>query len=240
MISKETIDELQKAVKTELINSGETEYVTRPVFLPPERVQHQPKCLQLSTLTGFVEYVENYNEDEESKVVHVVNFNDVRLYSRLYSEQKIRNTYVQATIESVFGSSFSFGTWYDHEAFIIGVQSLFVNSDDRQKVLAVIGTIREQQVKEHSDDGVTQKVTASAGQVLVTEIPVPNPVLLRPFRTFREIQQPSSLFVLRVRTGKTKPECALFEADGGAWKLEAINGIAEYLRKRIKDVVIVA
>jgi hypothetical protein len=173
-------------------------------------------------------------------LIHVAAHNDVRLCSELYSEFDFRDIYSQATVENIFGKSFDFGTWYDQESFIIGLQALFLPTPHRADVLKVIGTIREQQVKEHSDDGVTQKVTASAGQVLVTDIEVPNPVYLRPFRTFREIEQPESLFILRVRSGKEKPMCALFEADGGAWKLEAINSIAAYLRERIKDVVIIA
>ena len=86
------------------------------------------------------------------------------------------------------------------------------------------------------DNGVSQQtVTTAGGVVLVGTAPVPNPVTLAPYRTFREIEQPESLFVLRMRTGKDgeKPTAALFEADGGSWKLEAIKRIAAYLREQV-------
>lgn len=57
---------------------------------------------------------------------------------------------------------------------------------------------------------------------------VPNPVYLKPFRTFTEITQPESAFVLRMRESGGI-QVALFEADGGAWKNEAILAIKDYL-----------
>jgi len=58
-----------------------------------------------------------------------------------------------------------------------------------------------------------------------------NPIRLRPYRTFREIEQPASLFVLRLQKGRDGelPRAALFEADGGQWKLEACQAIKHWL-----------
>jgi hypothetical protein len=67
-------------------------------------------------------------------------------------------------------------------------------------------------------------------------------VKLAPYRTFREIAQPASLFVLRLQTSRhgDKPECALFEADGGQWKLEAIQALATYLRTALPGLAVLA
>lgn len=56
--------------------------------------------------------------------------------------------------------------------------------------------------------------------------------MLRPYRTFREVEQPASRFVLRLQSGQGDgmPKAALFEADGGAWRLTAIEAIARWLR----------
>ena len=90
------------------------------------------------------------------------------------------------------------------------------------------------------DDGVTQTVTAKAGVVLSKDVRVPNPVSLRPYRTFREVLQPASSFVLRLQGGgkaSTTPVGALFEADGGAWKVEAMRNISTYLRSFLPEGV---
>ena len=54
---------------------------------------------------------------------------------------------------------------------------------------------------------------------LVTGAKVPNPVILRPYRTFMEVTQPAISCVFRVRKG---PELSLHEADGGEWRLFAM------------------
>lgn len=57
-----------------------------------------------------------------------------------------------------------------------------------------------------------------------------------PFRTFIEIEQPESEFLLRAKKGYEGIEFALFEADGGAWKKEAIDNIAAYLKENLKEI----
>ena len=45
----------------------------------------------------------------------------------------------------------------------------------------------------------------------------------------REIDQPESMFLFRMRQESGEVRCALFEADGGAWQLNAVAGINDYL-----------
>jgi hypothetical protein len=67
----------------------------------------------------------------------------------------------------------------------------------------------------------------------LANVKVPNPVVLAPFRTFPEIKQPESKFIFRMQSG---PRAALYEADGGAWRNEAMSGIKEYLQDMLADV----
>jgi hypothetical protein len=69
---------------------------------------------------------------------------------------------------------------------------------------------------------------------------VPNPVRLAPFRTFRDVfEQPESAFVLRVKKTPTLPEVGLFEADGGEWRLTAIDRVRAWLVGRLPTDVAV-
>ena len=70
---------------------------------------------------------------------------------------------------------------------------------------------------------------------MAMEMVVPNPVLLKPYRTFIEVQQPESAFIFRMQDG---PRAALFEADGGAWRIEAMENIRAYLAKELKEELV--
>jgi hypothetical protein len=53
-----------------------------------------------------------------------------------------------------------------------------------------------------------------------------------------EVEQPVSSFIFRMKEDKYSKgiQCALFEADGGAWKLEAMQAIKAYLDSELEAV----
>lgn len=113
-------------------------------------------------------------------------------------------------------------------------RTLNQRSGDKEALLKVIGNLKTEAVKKHSDDGISQKVEIKQGITTVAEAVVPNPVLLAPFRTFPEIDQVPSQFIFRMRENRGV-EMALFEADGGAWEMETIQRIKIYLESQIKE-----
>jgi hypothetical protein len=64
--------------------------------------------------------------------------------------------------------------------------------------------------------------------------------MLRPYRTFREFEQPESPFIFRLRNTEGMPECALFDASGAAWKTTAVESIRKWLTENIKDIPVIA
>lgn len=168
----------------------------------------------------------------ETLVVHVVSPQVVRLSGPLQERARNRESYLEATAHNLLDTFV--GRFLSQEEFIIGLQTRFVGAVDRDKVLALASTMTTEAVSTSSDDGFGQTVSAKAGVALKSTVPVPNPVTLRPFRTFREIEQPDSLFVLRV---SPRSELGLFEADGGAWRLEAVERIARWLRVAVPEAV---
>ena len=175
------------------------------------------------TLSGLVDYLKSSDLDsKDPKIVHVVSPTEVRVESYLNAD-KDRDYFIKA---DALIPSFRFDNWYSTEEFNIKLQSCFVKREDRDIMLKVVGNITEDQVKTVSDDGVSQAVVAKVGVASVGNVEVPNPVSLAPYRTFVEVEQPQSDFIFRMQSG---PHCALFEADGGAWKNEAIDNIENYL-----------
>ncbi len=50
------------------------------------------------------------------------------------------------------------------------------------------------------------------------------------------MDQPESAFVFRMRDdGRDGVQCAIFEADGGAWKNEAMENIRAYLQDELAE-----
>lgn len=103
-------------------------------------------------------------------------------------------------------------------------------SENLSLVLKLAGCVKKEQSMQTADDGVSQRVTVNAGVATAADVTVKNPVQLTPIRTFREIDQPDSPFVLRFNENA---KAALFTGDGAAWHMEAVARIAEYLRSNL-------
>lgn len=184
--------------------------------------QPTPPTLKVRSLTGIVQYVQQNYDKQPSMLIHVESPVEVSIYST-YNRDMHRNHYVQST---AMLPSIPFDVWMDTEKFNVKLQSCFVPTDTRNLILSIVGNIVEEHVKNTTDDGVSQTVVAKKGVGVVGNVIVPNPVVLKPFRTFSEISQPESPFILRLQEG---PSCGLFEADGGAWRITVMQSIKAYL-----------
>lgn len=198
--------------------------------------------LTLHSLTGIADYVVAGVDPLPTKMLlHVSDERAVDLYGPVEDEAHDfrRHLFVSAHVPA---TAFPFGQMIDHERFVIGLQTSFQQTDERDELLALVSKISEREVRESNDDGIGQEVTVTRGVTTVGRVKLPNPVRLVPGRTFLEVEQPDSLFVLRARGGGEMPSLGLFEADGAGWKLEAIQSIAAWLRKNdaLKGVSVVA
>lgn len=220
------VDEVSKPHLDDI--GGET-YSDKPLH----RIKHNPlaESIHMNTLTGLVDYIKSETDKMSKKMlVHVESPTEVYLESMLDEERK-REIFVNATAMVPY---FEFGGYINNENFCISLQSKFIQTKDRDLVLKFAGTVEDGTVAEYGDDGVTQKATVRTGIASKTDAKVPNPVHLKPYRTFLEVDQPASDFVFRMRSERGV-ECAIFEADGGAWKYEAMQNIKKYLKEQLRN-----
>lgn len=202
------------------------------------RINYNPKAepLTMSTLTSFVDYIKgNIDTMAPKMIIEASSPTNVKLYSQLDSDRK-RETLVNVTASIPV---FNFGEFQNKENFIIGIQANFPDDDatDKSLVLKFAGTVEINSVAEYGDDGVSQKASIKTGIASKSDAKVPNPVTLKPYRTFIEVEQPKSSFIFRLKESKYEDgvRCALFEADGGAWKNEAVKNIKEYLERELTE-----
>lgn len=124
--------------------------------------------------------------------------------------------------------------WRDRETALIELRSLFIPNEGTAYLLDLLSRMTDEHSVSTNDNGVTQTVSTRQGVALNALVEIKPRVMLRPFRTFLEVEQPESEFLLRVDADKG---IGLFECDGGIWKLEAKKNIAEYFQSAMGDLI---
>lgn len=187
--------------------------------------------LELQTLKSLVDYLKSDNDfiSDRKLVVVVDSFQKISVYDQVDFDNGKRPQLVsvKATVPVI-----PFSNWRDQEEFNIMLQSLFLDKNDRAVVLDFASHLKIEKGTEIQDNGISQLATVRDGVASLSKAKAPNPVTLTPYRTFSEVEQPSSQFVFRINS---MANLALFEADGGKWKLDAINNIANYLKTELAD-----
>lgn len=208
-------------------------------LIPIKPPAHDP--VSVRTLTGFVDLceagiIEPFKADTPitpaQTAILISNATSISLITLETDSWRRRTEYLTANCSRDV-SKFAYGQFTAPEAFVISLQSQFVpGAGDIDYVLKLASNITAERVVISEDDQVSQRVATRRGVVTKAEQTVKPRVKLAPFRTFREIQQPTSDFLVRIRDGigeGAMPTLALFEADGGAWELEAMAGIKRWL-----------
>jgi len=84
-----------------------------------------------------------------------------------------------------------------------------------------------------NDNGIATTVTTTKGVALQAKEAIRPIVRLRPYRTFQEIDQPASEFLIRL----SDRYISFIEADGGMWKLTARKSIKAYLEENLASLI---
>ena len=124
--------------------------------------------------------------------------------------------------------------WREREQALIELRSLFIPNAGTTYLLDLLSRMSNEDSVSTTDNGVTQTVETRQGVALKQVEEIKPRVSLQPFRTFLEVAQPESEFLLRVDAEKG---IGFFEADGGVWKLEAKRNIVKYFEERLNDLI---
>ena len=201
----------------------------------------KPDVFKAFSLSGLVDFIkadvdEMYSSTEQRRYVRVVSPKRVEVLSPMIGPYHER--FIEAECDALV-PDIPFGRFQGVDEFQIMLQSRFEDSANRALVLQLSGSLRTEQENKIADDGVSQKVTIKRGVATADDVTVKNPVVLRPLRTFYEVAQPESPFILRFNENAN---AALFEGDGGAWKLRAVENIRAWLAGKLEgcNVVVIA
>lgn len=208
--------------------------------------------VQFYTLSSLVEYLKSEVDVPNDFVEHVfINVASPKHIS-VYSEASKNNHYSRTQIAEVEAMLpvVKIGQWVDQTEFCIIMRANFIDNGiiqsedeswrtdtDRDALISVASNIISGTIAQYEDTGISQKATLKTGIQESEDKLLPEKVVLRPYRTFLEVEQPKSEFVFRAQDSKYDGvQLSLHEADGGRWKLDAMASVKEYLKEQLSEL----
>lgn len=190
-----------------------------------------PQCIELTGLDSVCKMVRNEAEHVGLQIfIQVKDYRSVSVFTSLDSDEDRLYLYKCGADTPCITTD----RYMPYEKAVIELRSLYIPNDGTNYLLRLLGSISNESKVTTTDNGVTQQVEARAGIALNSMVKIEPRVALQPFRTFIEVEQPESEFLLRI---SERGEIGFFPADGGVWKLEAARNVAAYFEAALKDLI---
>ncbi len=190
-----------------------------------------PRCIDLTGLDSICKMVRNEADHVGLQIfIQVKDYKSVSVFTKLDMDEE--RMYLYKCVADT--PDVTMGRFMSYENAVIEIRSLYIPNDDTKYLLSLLSSISSESKVTSTDNGVTQKVEARSGIALNSMVEVKPRVSLKPFRTFIEVEQPESEFLLRINE---RGEIGMFPADGGVWKLEATRNVAAYFEKELHDLI---
>lgn len=113
------------------------------------------------------------------------------------------------------------------EEAMIALRTRFQPTEDTVYALKLLSDITTGAKVTYNDNGIATSVVTKKGIDLQSNAAIRPIVSLKPYRTFQEVEQPASDFLIRVN----ERGILFTEADGGMWRLAARKTIKEYFEE---------
>ena len=229
---KAMIEKIEKMAGPKVFDVGNEHYASGNLIrIDPKK--DFPKTISLTGLDSVCKMVVNEANDlfpGDQVLIQVADYNFVRVFTTLDGEMDRCYLYECGADTPRVKT----GTFMSHEEAVIQLRSLYIPTADTDYLLKLLSSVSKESKVSSNDNGVSQTVEARTGVALTTNVEVRPYVNLQPFRTFLEVPQPESMFLLRL---DNDGRIGLFEADGGVWKLEATRNIAAYFEDKLGELI---
>jgi len=192
-----------------------------------------PDTLQLHSLDALVKLVKTEAIKVETPLyITVPNHLAVRCFGRPNPDAAfLRQIFYEAKAADVPG--WEEQTKMGFEEAQIAMRTRFQETPDTLYMINLLSNISCGASVVYNDNGIATTVTSKKGVALQTNEQIRPIVTLKPYRTFQEVEQPASTFLIRVNE-----RCISFTgADGGMWKLKARETVKKFLEDKLADEV---
>lgn len=193
-----------------------------------------PEKLIVNSLDSLVKMVktESLVSEKAPLYVQIPNHKKVVCFCRFDKDIRfIRKNLYEAVATDVPGWGEEVNMKF--EEAMIALRTRFQESQDSLYALKLLSEITNGSKVTYSDNGIATSVVTKTGIAMQSNEPIRPIIKLRPYRTFQEVEQPESQFLIRINERGIN----FIEADGGMWKLYARNTVKAYLENEFSSEI---
>lgn len=196
-------------------------------------MDRRPDCLTANTLESISLYLKkNPDRVKPEECLVVCELDKVTLYSSVKGAKNNRHAILE--VKPVVFDKFQNDRFLSQSEMIVQLLTRCVRTEEIKNLVQSISSMSYIEEGSSDDDGVKADLMISAKILCNNGKPVPN-VILKPYRIFPEVEQPRSQYLVRVEAQVKVPHVALYLADGGMWKVLAIETIKTHLKKILPE-----
>lgn len=192
-----------------------------------------PDTLPLNSLDALIKMVKTEASEQDAPLyITIPDHMTVRCFGQPDAAERYhRQIYYEANATDVPG--WAEKNTLGFEEAQIALRTRFQETPDTLYAMKLVSDISLGAKVIYNDNGIATTITTQKGVALQTNEQIRPLVKLRPYRTFQEVEQPESIFLIRV----SDRGISFIEADGGMWKLAARETIKTFLEERLAQEV---
>lgn len=195
----------------------------------------RPATLTLNSLDALVKMVKSEAiEAEEGSPLYITvpDHMSVRCFAQPDATARYaRLTYYQVEATDVPGWEPKVQLGFEEAQ--IALRTRFQETEDTVYAMKLLSDICCGAKVIYNDNGIATTVSTQKGVALQTNAQIRPLIKLKPYRTFQEVEQPASIFLIRVNDRGI----SFTEADGGMWKLKARETVKAFLEDKLAKEV---
>lgn len=217
---------VEKDGETFVVYAGEAPHQLQPMI-------NHPDTLPLASLDALVKLVRSEASGVESPLyITIPDHLTVRCFGRPAAKERFhRQVYYETKATDVPG--WDAKVMLPFEEMQIALRTRFQETQDTPYVQKLLSEISTGAKITFNDNGVATTIVTKKGIDLQSNETIRPIVTLRPYRTFQEVDQPDSVFLIRIN----ERGISFIEADGGMWKLRARETVKAFLEERLAQEV---
>lgn len=232
---KEFIAHIQETTRPQVIKVGDTTFAVNSDGKANELrpMIDRPDALPLTSLDALVKLVRSEATGVETPLyITIPDHLTVHCFGRPAAKERFyRQVYYVANATDVPG--WDAKVTLPFEEMQIALRTRFQETKDTPYVQKLLSEISTGAKITFNDNGVATTIVTKKGIDLQANETIRPIVSLRPYRTFQEVDQPESVFLIRIN----ERGISFIEADGGMWKLKARETVKTFLEDKLQKEI---
>lgn len=229
---KEFIEHIQDTTRPQIVEIDDSTFVIAPGGSATEvrpKID-RPDTLNLHSLDALVKLVQTEATKMAAPLyITIPDHLTVRCFGQPDADARFfRQVYYEAHATDVPGWDETVRLGFEEAQ--IALRTRFQETPDTIYAMKLLSDICCGAKVVYNDSGIATTVTTQKGVALQSNEQVRPIITLKPYRTFQEVEQPESIFLIRVN----ERGISFTEADGGMWKLQARETVKEFLKDALE------